>query len=108
MLRCDPRRYKKNLSKRKIELIVKMPSMITGVRKMKNGMIKKCVSFSLFFILFVSVSNLTAVMTEITEDSSLHSLLPKVNNWKFSEEPQTCMSTSTELQRSILRMISKN
>ena len=55
---------------------------------MKNGMIKKYVSFTLFFILFVSVSHVTAVMTENAEDSSLHSLLPKVNNWKFSEEPQ--------------------
>jgi hypothetical protein len=86
MLRCDP--SKKNLSKRKIELIVKMPSMITGVWKMKHSMIKKCVSFSLFFILFVSVSHVTAVMTENVEDSPLHSLLPKVNDWKFSEEPQ--------------------
>ncbi len=80
---------KKNLSKQKIELIVKMPSMIRGVWKMKNGMIRKFVGFSLFIILFVSVSPIQANVNGKSQGSALHSLLPVVNNWKFSEEPQS-------------------
>lgn len=65
-----------------------MPSMVIGVGKMKNCMINKCVSFSLFLVLFVSVSPMKPDMIENEQSPSLHSLLPAVSHWKFSEEPQ--------------------
>lgn len=60
-----------------------------------NGVLRRSISkqkklFKTFlpFILFISILNVEGVLSEKENVSSLRSLLPEVDSWKFSEAPQ--------------------
>ncbi len=54
---------------------------------MKNRIINKNIIISLILFLLVSVLNGTAILLSKEEATSLIGLLPKVEDWKYSEEP---------------------
>lgn len=55
---------------------------------MKNRVVNKYFIISLVLFLLVSVLNGEAILPDKEDASSLISLLPKVEDWKYSEEPQ--------------------
>lgn len=54
---------------------------------MKNIMFNKNLKISLILFLLISVLNGTDILLSKEEATSLTGLLPKVENWKYSEEP---------------------
>lgn len=59
-----------------------------GVRMMKRRIMKKIGENIVFFILVLSILNVRIILLGTEEGIPLSSLLPKVDTWKFSEEPQ--------------------
>ncbi|MGD8535520.1 MAG: hypothetical protein PVF66_06670 [Candidatus Aminicenantes bacterium] len=55
---------------------------------MKNRMVNKYFKISLILFILVSVLNGKAILLDTEEVTSLIGLLPKVEDWKYSEEPQ--------------------
>jgi hypothetical protein len=59
-----------------------------GVRKMKNRKVNKYLKIFLILFLLVSVLNGKAILMGKADGASLITLLPKIEDWKYSEEPQ--------------------
>jgi len=61
---------------------------VKGVLRMRNSNSNKIIKGFLISILFFSFYGLAGIYLEAEVDSPLRSLLPEVESWKFSEDPQ--------------------
>ncbi len=88
MLRCDPNSLKVKLVKLENRAYSEKKNLMDGVGKMKNHKINKYFKILLILFILVSILNGKAIPLDKGDVTSLISLLPKVENWKYSEEPQ--------------------
>jgi hypothetical protein len=75
------------LVKNEFILIVKNLSMNRGALKMRASSSKESFFIFLIFILFIPLLKVEGIFSEKKDPSSLRSLLPEVELWKFTEAP---------------------